>query len=252
MPLRNMLCDIGAISWEVGQEKIDQRVVYEYIKDELQVVTGTYPYFVRLAERPYETGGVAATGYTIVTSMPTASGEAYVDYEDSRIYFYSTEAGKAVLVTYYGRGSPIIANDVNRFSVFLDTLRDTLRAFVVEAFSPVSRRVRLCAGYIVSGDTLSKAKEQVLDFGPAGNHVLEAITSGYWKKLLVGINTSTVAVSVTEGAEASTEAGTAIPTIPANVSPCAVITIHDSGGGTPGSIDNIENSKIEDARTFLS
>ena len=178
MPLENIICEMGAVSWEIGQEKVNQRIVYEYIKDEPQVVSSSYPYFIRLTEQPYETSGATVNGYTVVTSMPTASGEAYVDYEDSRIYFYSTEAGKLVAVTYYGMGSPIVANDVNRFSSFFGLLQDALKAFMIEASVPTSRRVRMCDGHIISGSTLVRAKERVLDFGPSGNCELSAMTSG--------------------------------------------------------------------------
>jgi hypothetical protein len=252
MPLQNLNCYVAALGWEAGEERTDQRISYEFIYLESHIIPSSYPYRVRLKEKPYENSGASVSGFTEVDVMPTSTAQFYVDYEDSYAYFHSSQAGNLIQITYYGMGSAIVAADVNRFADVLNSVRDLLLSFQVGPMMPASTSVRMHGGYIAVSTTLTKVAEYVLDFGTGGAYETSALTFAYWAKLLVGINTSTGVISVTQGTEASTQSGATSPSIPANVKPCALVSIHDNGGEVAGSITNIDSTMIEDVRNPLS
>lgn len=252
MPIYDLKSDVSAVNWSVGTLKENKRETYELISPELKRVSTTYPYTVRLEEKPYQTSGVETTGYTESDNMPTSAMDFYVDYEDSMLYFHSSQAGKLVSIYYYGMGSVVAANDINRFATFLCSVRDFLTAFQVGASDPEDQNVNMTGGYINTGTDLVKIADKILNFGAGAEFEVSAMAAFYWRKLLVSINKATEAIVVTEGAEASTQSTVVIPAIPANCKPCAVISVQDDGNAGAGTIRNIIASEIEDIRVLIN
>lgn len=251
MPIIDIKTDIAVVEWSVGIIKTNKRKTYSLISPELKDIPTSYPYVVRLEEKPYETSGVEVTNYTESSSMPTSSTEFYVDYEDSTIYFHSSQAGKLVSIYYFGTGSVVAANDMNRFANFLCSVRDFLTAFQVEASDPVDQHVAVTGGYLNTGTELVLIADKILKFGTGEEFETTTTSSFYWRKLLISVNTSTEAIVVTEGTAASLLTSATIPTIPSNCKPIAVASIQDDGNAGAGTIANISDSDIDDVRILV-
>jgi hypothetical protein len=112
------------------QTWIDQRSAKSPISGEAHTILSASPYTIRLVERPDETVQVAISGtppggggsYTEQSSLPTASGEFYVDYNTGLVYFYSTDAGGSVTAAYSGWGSVVMAEEQNAVQDMLTAL----------------------------------------------------------------------------------------------------------------------------------
>jgi len=252
MPYYSLKSEISAVEWEIGIQKTDKRTTFTLISPELKIIPKTYPYSVRLEERPYQTSGVAITGFTEILVQPTSGLNFYVDYEDSTVYFHSSDAGKLVSVYYYGQGSVVAANDMNRFANFLSSIRDFLLSFSIEISDPVSRNVSMTGGYVNTGSELVFISDKILRFGPAQEFVTTAMAAFYWRKLLISVNISTEAIIVTEGTAAATRTLAVIPAVPANCKPCAVISVQDDGNAEAGTIRSILSADIQDVRAIIS
>lgn len=252
MPIYDLKSEVSVIDWSVATLKTDKRMTYNLISPELKRVGSVYPYTVRLEEKSYQPSGVEITGYTEGLVMPTSALYFYVDYEDSTIYFHSSQAGKLVSIFYYGMGSVVAANDMNRFANFLCSVKDFLTSFQVEAADPVNTSAEMTGGYINMGTNLVKIADKILNFGTGAEFEVSAMSAFYWRKVLISINISTELVVVTEGVAASTQSTAAIPTVPANCKPCAVISVQDNGGAGAGTIRNIIASEIEDVRALIN
>lgn len=208
--------------------KYSYRATPVLIQDEEYTIEMDIPYSISLKEKPSSEHSVTISGYTEATSLPSLATDFYVDYNTSIIYFFSTEAGKSVQVTYYGGGSPVIAGDVNRFSLFLDNLYSVLFSFFVEALS--GSRVRIYGGKFIESATVNTKKELFMDFGTHGNFQLSPMSIGYFKKILIGVNTDTYQIAVIEGAEAPKYEGTQIPSYTDEFKPVAIITVSENNG----------------------
>lgn len=217
--------------------KNSARITPYYISGELHTIPSVSPYTISLDEKP---SSIVISGYTEVDYIPFSSGNFYVDYDRSIVYFYSGDAGNSVSVDYYGGGSIIKADDVNRFSDFLDRLKSIFYSFRVESLS--GSRVRINGGCFVSGDTIYNIKEMFIDFGPNGNFEV-SISSGYFKKILIGIDVLSSSVSIAEGTEAPKYDAAVTPSYSSDFKPVAILTI--------GSDFNIEQSDIIKIRNFL-
>lgn len=251
MPITDLSSEMAAIKWTVGTEKIDKRSTYQYISPELKVISSSYPYTVNLEERPYELSGVTITGFTEVLVMPTGDDQFYVDYEDSTIYFYSGQAGELTNIYYYGMGSVVAAEDMNRFANFLCSVKSYLTAFLIEPSDPVSTNVNLTGGYINTGTELVFIPDEIMKFGTGQAYAVSAMSAYYWRKLLISVNTSTEDIVVTEGAEAATQTTATIPSVPANCKPFTAISVQDNGSTGAGTIQNISSTNIEDIRAMI-
>ena len=251
MPLEDLRSEISAIDWSVGTLKANKRKTYNLIGPELKKVSAIYPYTLRLDEKPYQTSGVNITGYTEVLIQPTTTLTFYVDYENSTIYFHSSNAGAMVKIYYYGTGSVVAAADVNKFANFLCSVRNFLTAFQVLASDPEDTNVNVTGAYLNTGTDLALIADKILKFGTGHEFETTATSAFYWRKLLISINTSTEAIVVTEGTATSTLAAATIPTIPANCNPIAIVSIQDNGSAGAGTILNIADSDIEDVRILV-
>lgn len=252
MPLYDFKTEVSAINWSVATLKSNKRTTYSYISPEWKKVASIYPYIVRLEEKPYRASGVTITGYTEVLVMPTGVAEFYVDYEDSTVHFHSSQAGKLVEIYYYGMGSVVAAEDMNRFANFLCCVKDFLMSFQTLATDIADTNVSVTGGYINNGTDLVNIQDKTLEFGAAGEFEVTAMTAFYWRKLLISVNISTATITVTEGNEAATQEGAVLPVIPANCNPFAIVSVQDNGGAGAGTINNIENTEIEDVRVLIN
>lgn len=219
------------------------------IQDEEHTVETDIPYSISLKEKPSSDYPVTVSGYTESDSAPSVATTFYVDYDASLIYFFSTEAGETVAVSYYGMGSPIVAGDANRFSLFIDNLYSALFSFRVESLSGC--RVRIYGGKFVdsvTGNTISTKKELFMDFGINGNFQLSVMSSGYFKRVLIGVNVSTSEIAVIEGDEVPKYDAAIIPSYTSVFRPAAIITVGESNG----SISDIVQSDIIPVLNCLS
>lgn len=216
------------------------------IQDEEYTIESDIPYSISLKEKPSPDHSVTVSGYNESDSAPSVATAFYIDYDASLIYFFSTEAGKEVLVTYYGTGSPLIAGDVDRFSLFLDRLYKILFSFSVEALSGC--RVRIYGGKFVNSATVNTKKELFMDFGTNGNFQLSSMSAGYFKKLLIGIDVSVPQIAVIEGGETPEREAALIPSYTSVFRPVAIVTVSEDNG----SISDIAQSDIISVRNCLS
>lgn len=202
--------------------KYPRRITSILISNETHTVQTNIPYSVSFLEKPSEDYAVTISGYTEVTSIPTSAAEFYVDFAKSIIYFHSSKAGEIVEVNYYGTGSPIIADDVNRFSSFLNNMKSLFFSFFTEALS--GSRVRLYEGKFVYDTVVYTRKELFMDFSSTGNFPV-SISAGYFKKVLVGIYLSAQLVAVVEGEEVNRYDGTRLPSYTSDFKPVAIVTV---------------------------
>jgi hypothetical protein len=219
------------------------------VSDEAHTIESSVPYSISLKEKPSPDHDIIIPGYTEQDSAPSEATYFYVDYSASLIYFFSSEASESITVTYFGMGSPIIAGDVNRFSLFLDNMKSALFSFLVEALS--GSRVRLYGGRFVdsvTGNTINTKKELFIDFGENGNYELGPITAGYSKKVLIGVDVSTLQIAVVEGIEAEKRDAALIPSFASDFRPVAIITVT---GDSNGFVLPIVQSDILVVRNFL-
>lgn len=217
------------------------------IQDESLQVLGVSPYTVNLKEKPSPDYPVTVTGYTEVTSIPTEEMTFYVDYDLSLLYFHSSRTLQWILSSYFGTGSPIVSDDVNRFSSLLISLKSALFSFLVEALS--GSRVRMYGGKFIdsAGNAVNTKKELFIDLGPNGNFELNTIAAGYSKKILIGVDVSLSQIAIVEGVAAPKRDGARIPTFSSTFRPVAIITVVESGG----SVVDIVQSDIIPVRNFL-
>lgn len=220
--------------------KYAQRATPVFIQNEEHTIKTDVPFSISLKEKPSEDHSVSIPDYTEITSSPTSDANFYVDYPSSIIYFHYTKAGESILVSYYGIGSPIVADDVNRFSKLFEFSKSSVHSFRVEAL--LRDRVRMYGGDFQSGTIIYTKKELFLKFGAGGNYEV-SITEGYYKKIILGIDISTQQITKIEGTEVSAYDATQLPSYPSTFKPVAIITL--------GSDLNILQKDIINVRNFL-
>lgn len=230
MSIASKICDL----------KYAQRSSPVSISNEEHTVKTSVPYSITLKEKPSKDHDITIPGYTESTSAPTSELEFYVDYDLSIVYFYLIKAGENISVTYYGTGSPVIADDVNRFSGLLDALWVSIYSFRVEAL--LCGKVRMYGGRFISGTGVYAKKELFIDFCPPGNFAI-SLSGGYFKRVLIGINTETAEISTVEGVEASKYDAAIIPSFSSYFKPVAIVTV--------GSDFDISQEDIIPVRNFL-
>lgn len=221
--------------------KYPQRSSPVSISGEEHTIKTSVPYSITLKEKPSGDYDITIPGYTESTSAPTSETEFYVDYGLSIIYFHLNKAGEGITVSYYGLGSPIVADDLNRFSTLFTNLKESIFAFRLEAYS--GSKVRLYGGKFISGTTIYTKKELFLDFGPNGNFAL-TLPEGYFKKVLIGIDTTLATIAIEEGTEVLKYDAARIPSSYASdFKPVGIVTV--------GSDFDISQGDIIPVRNFL-
>jgi len=229
--MTSLICDI----------KYPQRSSAVSISNEEHTIKTSVPYSITLKEKPSEDYDITIPGYTESTSAPTSETEFYIDYDLSIVYFHLNKAGEDITISYYGLGSPIIADDLNRFSSLFANLKDSIFAFRLEAYS--GSKVRLYGGKLISGTTIYTKKELFLDFGPNGNFAI-SLTEGYFKKVLIGIDTTLAEIAIEEGVAVPKYDAARIPSsYSSDFKPVGIVTV--------GSDFDITQSNIIPVRNFL-
>lgn len=229
--MASLICDI----------KYPQRSSPVSVSGEEHTIKTSVPYSITLKEKPSEDYDITIPGYTESTSAPTSETEFYVDYDLSIIYFHLNKTGEDITVSYYGMGSPIIADDLNRFSTLFTNLKASIFAFRLEAYS--GSKIRLYGGKFISGTTIYTKKELFLDFGDGGNFAI-SLSDGHFKKVLIGIDTTLAEIAIEEGIAVSKYDAARIPSSYASdFKPIGIVTI--------GSDFNITQSDIIPVRNFL-
>lgn len=223
-----LICDI----------KYPQRSSPVSVSNEAYTIKTSVPYSITLKEKPSEDYDITIPGYTESTSAPTSETEFYVDHDLSIIYFHLNKAGEDITVSYYGLGSPIIADDLNRFSSLFTNLKDSIFAFRLEAFS--GSKVRLYRGKFISGTTIYTKKELFLDFGPNGNFAV-TLSDGYFKKILVGIDITLATIATEEGIEVPKYDAAQIPSYASDFKPVGIVTVGSDFDVSQGDIIPIRN-----------
>ena len=89
--------------------EVNRRDSLQYITAEFHIIPSDSPYRVRLDEVPDKESGVNITNFAETPSLPTQSGEFYVDWVMGYVYFHSSDVGKVVNPQYFGRGSLSVA-----------------------------------------------------------------------------------------------------------------------------------------------
>ena len=211
----------------------------------------TSPYMVSLEEVPNKTDGVTIAGMTEVSSMPTATNTFFVNYLLGDIYFHASNAGQQVTPSYWGRGSLVRAEDINniyKYVEFSDLITAILRA---TAQNTPNRSIKIEAGiFYYAGERKSYAGNSNVDMGPGGAYQLTALTANYFNKVLFTLDASG-ALKKYEGTQAGTKAGVVAPTLLAGEIPVCMVTVQDDGTGGAGTINNIQQTDIEDLRTYI-
>lgn len=127
---------------------------------------------------------------------------------------------------------------------------DDLNYVKVEAMFPADKRVRINAGVIYpSAGLFVDYNTTLIDFG-SGINQLTALTSGYWKRILISLDAAGNTLFF-YSPESSTRGALANPIIPKNVIPLAFVDVQDDSSGIAGSIRPIENKYIKDIRPWL-
>jgi hypothetical protein len=91
---------------------------------ETTTVSTSSPYKIDLKERPDDgtiISGPTISGLSRVNTYPPQIGQFFVNYKLCEVYFHVSKSGQSVSITYYGKGSPIRAEQIN--SIY-DTLID--------------------------------------------------------------------------------------------------------------------------------
>lgn len=224
----------------ICDSKHSPRSVHLSIPVEAHIIKTSVPYSIHLKEKPSEDYSISISGYTESNSSPTSDYEFYIDYDKAVIYFYYGQAGESVSVSYYGTGSPIVADDVNRFTYLLESLKNSFYSFLVEAHN--GGTVRMYGGKLISGTAIIMKKELLIDFCQGGNFAV-SITDGYYRKVVLGVDASTEEIVKVDGNEALKYDGIKLPSYSSDFRPSAVVTI--------GSDYSISQQDIISVKNFL-
>jgi hypothetical protein len=85
---------------------------------ETLTVSSSSPFKIDLKERP-DDGSVSpapiVNNMSRVNNYPPQQGQFYVNYKNCEVFFHASASNTPVTITYYGKGSPIRAEDLNTF-----------------------------------------------------------------------------------------------------------------------------------------
>jgi hypothetical protein len=117
-----------------NKRPIGNELLYTSEAYQIPSVTSPAPFtgypFIRLREAPLQSFGVTIPGYTEDTLGPPGSFQFTVDYANGFITFNTANIGATVLVTYKGRGSIILAQDINLITAPLVPFYNKLNTIV--------------------------------------------------------------------------------------------------------------------------
>lgn len=127
-----MSIPITPFTTKVNKRPIGQELL---ITNEQWTIPSVAPFVIRTVEvpllNPANNEDVTIPGFTRVSVLNNNTpgvGNFYVNFSDGRITFDSSAAGQTVLVTYYGLGSEVDADDINGVQNAINTLENELNA----------------------------------------------------------------------------------------------------------------------------
>jgi co-chaperonin GroES (HSP10) len=249
--LVDLRCDIRATKeTDLFEKEVNRRSSLKYITDEWHNIPTSA--VVRLNEVPDRASGVTISGYTEVPHLPTVSGQFYVDYVLGYVTFHTSDANKPVNPIYFGKGSAVDAEDINKVYELLTQLNSTGNALRAYAQSTPNTSISIKKGNFYMGPRLVKfLGNDVVRMGTGGEYVVSAMNTNYYNKILFAIDT-TRRLNKYEGTPAGDKASVVEPAIPREEMPVCLVTVQDDGSAQAGSILPINEGDIEDRRLFLS
>lgn len=250
--LTDLKCDIRAKQEEaVFSTEVNLRDTLQFITSEYHVIPSVSPYRIRLDEVPDKDSGLTVPGYTESQSLPSQQGQFFVDWVLGYVWFHSSDNGKVVNPRYWGKGSLIDANDINKMTQELTYARNITQRLRPSAQSTPDRSIKIDSGTFLIGQTeVTYLGNNNIRLGPAGENEVKAITLTYYNKILFAI-TNTGLLKKYEGTEGNTPSAVTLPTIPVGEMPVCIVIVQDDGTGTAGTIKNIQSGDVKDIRPFL-
>ena len=250
--LQDLKCDLRTKDEEaVFTTEVNRRDSLQYITNEWKIVPTASPYKVRLDEVPDKDSGVTVPSYSEVTSLPSQTGEFYVDWVYGYVYFHSSDAGKVVNPQYYGKGSLIDAADLNKITQELTLARNVTNRLHPSAQDTAQTTFKIATGtFIISQTEVSYLGNTNIRLATGGEYEVSAMNSGYYNKLLFTIDSAGL-LKKYESTAASTAAGVTAPSTPPGEMPVCIVTVQDDGTASAGTINVIKDTDIKDIRLFL-
>lgn len=253
--LLDLKCDLRAITKEMkdpfASREVNRRDTLQYINTEYKVIPSSSPYRIRLDELPDKDSGVTISGYTESQALPTTSGQFYVDWIMGYVWFHSADAGKVVQPIYFGKGSLVDAEDMNKVYDHLGIARNITNALRPSAQDTVNKSIRIESGFFLLGTTrVNYLGNSNIRMGTGGEFQVSALTANYYNKILFTIDGSGL-LKKYEGAQAQTKEGIVAPSLPAGEMPVCMVTVQDDGTGGAGTIKDIQDADITDYRPYL-
>ncbi len=253
--LIDLKCDLRAITKELRDPFADleynRRDSLQYITDEYKVIPSSSPYRIRLRELPDKDSGITISGYTESQALPTQSGQFYVDWVMGYVWFHSSDAGKVVQPVYFGKGSLIDAEDMNKVYDNLGVARNITNSLRPSAHDPADKSIRIEPGTFHIGTTrIDYLGNSNIRMGTGGEYQVSALTANYYNKILFTIDITGL-LKKYEGTPAQTKETVVAPSLPAGEMPVCMVTVQDDGTGGTGTIKNIQDSDIVDYRPYL-
>ena len=231
--------------------EVNRRDSLQYITAEFHIIPSDSPYRVRLDEVPDKESGVNITNFAETPSLPTQSGEFYVDWVMGYVYFHSSDAGKVVNPQYFGRGSLIDATDINNIARELIFARQITQRIRPAAQDAPNRSIKIDRGSFLIGNTeVTFLGNNNVRLGPAGEFEVSAMPAGHYNKVLFTVGAS-VRLKKYEGIPATTAGTVQPPAFPGGEMPVCIVTVQDNGTAAAGTINNITASDVKDTRIFL-
>ncbi|MGR3310668.1 MAG: hypothetical protein ACUZ77_07820 [Candidatus Brocadiales bacterium] len=249
--LQDLRTDIRAQHIVTFGTEVNRRTSLQAITNEYHVILRTSPYYIRLEEVPDSGYGVTITGYTASNSMPVISTEFYVDYSIGYVYFYSSEAGKQVSVNYFGKGSAVDAEDINAHTSAIQNAQIIIERLRPYAQETPDQSIGIKSGVYFIGKTWKNyTGNTAIRMGTGGEYQVSAMSANYYNKVLFTLDSAGL-LRKYEGAPAANPKNLIPPPIPAGELPVCIVTVHDDGTGSAGTIDNITDSDILDIRATV-
>ncbi|HHT9117678.1 MAG TPA: hypothetical protein ACFYD1_03525 [Candidatus Hypogeohydataceae bacterium YC38] len=253
--LEVLKCDIRAfVEAAVFTTEMNRRDSLQYITSEYHTVPASPPHRVRLDEVPDRDSGLVIAGYTETQSLPSLQGQFFVDWIMGYVWFHSSDRGKIVNPRYFGKGSLIDAEDINKITQELTHARQVtqrLRPSAGSVSGGPDRSLRIDKGSFLIGSTeVTYLGNTNIRLGPGGEFETSALSLGHYNKILFTLD-PTGRLKKYEGVPGATASSALAPSIPQGEMPVCIVTVQDDGTGGAGTIKNIQASDIKDIRTFL-
>ena len=250
--LQDLRTDIRAQHIVTFSTEVNRRTSLQSIADEYHVVSRTSPYYIRLEEVPDSGYGVTVPNYTESSSMPTSSTEFYVDYSIGYVYFYSSEAGKQVSADYFGKGSAVDAEDINAHTSAMQKAQVITERLRPYAQDTPDQSIGIKSGIYFIGKTWRNySGNTAIRMGTGGEYQVSAMTANYYNRVLFTLD-SVGLLKKYEGTPAANPGDLIPPPVPAVELPVCIVTVHDDGTGSAGTIDNINDSDVLDVRATVA